>query len=73
MDYFQLHYFLKDDSHSIDAITLNKAEGELLKIFREVISILGLENEISFEATAIEEGGIKAFYKFLNKKRLKKL
>ncbi|AXG73737.1 hypothetical protein DVK85_05610 [Flavobacterium arcticum] len=72
MDYFQLHYYLKDNEHSLDAFVLNKAESELLKIFKEVLVTLNLEGEIAFEAIAIEEGGIKSFYKLLRKKKTKK-
>lgn len=72
MEFLQLHYFLKDDIHSVDAFLNNKAEFELLRIFREVSEILDLEDELQFETIAIEEGGIKAFYKILSKKKNKR-
>jgi hypothetical protein len=63
----QVHYYLSNNSHSMDAKTLNKVEGELLKILEEVSNILGLE--IYVETFALEEGGIKSIYKFINKKK----
>lgn len=72
MEFLQLHYFLKDELHSVDAFINNKAEYELLRIFKEVTSILELEGELQFETIAIEEGGIKAFYKLISKKKNKR-
>ncbi|WP_300977998.1 hypothetical protein [Flavobacterium sp.] len=63
----QIHYYLSNNSHSMDAKILNKVEGELLKILEEVSDILGLE--IYIETFALEEGGIKSIYKFVNKKK----
>lgn len=63
----QVHYYLSNNSHSMDAKVLNKVEGELLKILEEVSNILGLE--IYVETFALEEGGIKSIYKFINKKK----
>lgn len=72
MEFLQLHYYLKDELHSVDAFLNNKAEYELLRIFKEVTEILDLEGELQFETIAIEEGGIKAFYKILSKKKNKR-
>ncbi len=71
MEFLQIHYFLKDELHSVDAFINNKAEYELLRIFKEVTNILELEGELEFETIAIEEGGIKAFYKILSKNKNK--
>lgn len=71
MEFLQLHYFLKDELHSVNAFLNNKAEYELLRIFKEVTKILDLEGELQFDTIAIEEGGIKAFYKILSKKKNK--
>ncbi len=40
IDLFQIHYYLKDKSHSMDALTLNKVEAEFLKISKEVAKYL---------------------------------
>lgn len=70
LEVLQLHYYLSEYSHSMDAKIYNKVESELLKIFDEVAKVLDLE--ISIEIQALEEGGIKAIYKFLNKKKNKR-
>lgn len=70
LEVLQLHYYLSEHSHSMDAKIYNKVESELLKIIDEVARILDLE--ISIEIQALEEGGIKAIYKFLNKKKTKR-
>lgn len=66
----QLHYYLQKDSHSMDAIVLNKAESELLKILNEISRILDVD--LIIETQALEEGGIRAIYKFLTKKEYQK-
>lgn len=70
MEKFELHYYLKEDVHSMDAFVKNKAEAEVLKIFKEVSSILDLD--LDFEVEALGEGGIKEFFKILNKKKNRK-
>lgn len=66
LDNLQIHYYLTEDSHSMDAKILNRVESELLKIAEQVSKIL--EIEIIIETKALEEGGIKSIYKFLVKK-----
>ena len=65
LEILQLHYYLSGHSHSMDAKIYNKVESELLKIIEEVSNVLDLE--ILIEIQALEEGGLKAIYKFLNK------
>lgn len=60
---FQLHYYLKEDSHSMNALTLNKVEGEFLKIVDEISKSFNCK--IIVESKAIEEGGIKSIYALL--------
>jgi hypothetical protein len=67
IDLFQLHYYLKDKSHSIDTLTLNKVESEFLKISSEVAKIF--DCKLIIESKALEEGGIKSIYKILVKKK----
>jgi hypothetical protein len=67
IDLFQIHYYLKDKSHSIDTLTLNKVENEFLKISNEVAKIF--DCKLIIESKALEEGGIKSIYKFLVKKK----
>jgi len=66
----QLHYYLEENSHSMDAMILNKAESEILKIINEISKILDVD--VLIETQALEEGGIKAVYKFLTKKKYRK-
>ncbi|MCO7331183.1 hypothetical protein NHN08_01545 [Riemerella anatipestifer] len=66
----QLHYYLENGSHSMDAIILNRAENELLKIFKEIATVLDVD--IIIETEALEEGGVKAIYKFVTKKKYRK-
>jgi hypothetical protein len=61
----QIHYYLSDRTHSMNAYTLNRAEDELLKIIGEVSKILDVQ--VVTEAYALEEGGIKEIYKFILK------
>jgi len=63
----QVHYYLSENSHSMDAVVLNKAENEILKIINEISKILDIQ--IIIETQALEEGGIKSIYKFLTKKK----
>lgn len=62
----QLHYYLKDKSHSVDAFAFNKAENELLKTIEEISKIFGVE--ILVESEALGEGGVRANYRFKEKK-----
>lgn len=66
----QIHYYLSDNEHSMDAKIYNKAESEILKIVTEASKVLELD--VLVEIQALEEGGIKAVYKFLNKKKNRK-
>ena len=59
----ELHYYLEQDSHAIDAVLRNKCEAELLAIFQEVASTFELEVEI--ESLARQEGGVKEWWKFI--------
>ena len=54
----------------MDAFVKNKAEAELLKVFKEISELLELD--LSFEIEALTEGGIKEFIKILKKKKTKK-
>lgn len=66
----QLHYYLAENLHSMNAKTYNKVETEFLKIVEEISKILDIN--VSTEIQALEEGGIKAIYKFFLKKKNKR-
>jgi hypothetical protein len=60
-DRFQIHYYLANDSHSIDAFVRNKCEAELLAIFQEVCATLG--TSIRIESVPYEQGGLREYWK----------
>lgn len=59
----ELHYYLKEHSHSMNAVVRNKCESELLGLFVETAQSLGISVEL--ESKAFKEGGLKEFWKFL--------
>lgn len=61
---FSLHYYLKDKSHSMNAIQLNKAESDFLKISDEISKIL--EYRVLIESKAKKEGGLESVFTFLS-------
>lgn len=61
----QLHYYFKDNSHTIDSILRNECEKEILYIFKEISETLRLE--LNLETLPVEEGGFKEAWNFLGK------
>ncbi|MDO8344011.1 MAG: hypothetical protein Q7T48_12475 [Cellvibrio sp.] len=62
---FELHYYLADNSHSMNALVRNKCEAEFLAVAVEVAEILGIHLELDCEA--LQEGGIREVWKALGK------
>ncbi|HAS3381188.1 TPA: hypothetical protein I6122_003825 [Vibrio cholerae] len=60
----QMHYYLENDSHSMDAIARNKCEAEIIAIVQEVAKILNAQ--IVIEAEAWKEGGLRDIWAFTN-------
>ena len=60
-DRFQIHYYLANDSHAMDAFVRNKCETELLAIFQEVCATLG--TSIRIESVPYEQGGLREYWK----------
>ena len=60
---FQLHYYLQNDSHSLDAFVRNKCEAELLSIIEEIASELDIDAQVIADIAAA--GGFRDFWKFL--------
>lgn len=60
-NHFELHYYLGEDSHLIDAGVRNRCEAELLAIISEVASLLDISPEIL--ALAASEGGFRDIWK----------
>ena len=59
---FELHYYLKNKSHSIDAFIANKSQRDFLLLAREISKALGVDVEI--EVYPLAEGGIRNFFRF---------
>ncbi|RXZ44256.1 hypothetical protein [Crenobacter cavernae] len=60
-DRFQIHYYLANNSHAMDAFVRNKCEAELLAIFQEVCSTLG--TSIKIESIPFDQGGLREYWK----------
>lgn len=60
-DRFQIHYYLANESHAMDAFVRNKCEAELLAIFQEVCTNLG--TSIQIESIPFEQGGLREYWK----------
>lgn len=58
INYLETHYFLTDNSHSIDAFVFNQCQSDLLDIFNEVKKEIGIASPVKIEVTALEEGGL---------------
>jgi hypothetical protein len=67
MSTFEIHYWLKDDSHQMDAYVRNYCEAELLRIVNELRNIFGVS--IQIETLAYEEGGLREIWKFASKNK----
>ncbi|WP_319229857.1 hypothetical protein [Draconibacterium orientale] len=66
----QLHYWFKDESHTMDAYVHNKCDTEFLAVIKEIATIIG--GEISIETQPLENGGLIRWFKFeLNEKSKK--
>lgn len=61
----ELHYYFRDNSHSMNAFVRNQCERELLSIYKEVISLFDIDAEV--ESEAFDEGGLKEVWKFIGK------
>src|SRR5690625_6880147 len=60
---FELHYYLADNSHSMNALVRNKCEAEFIAVAIEVAEILGVH--LDFDCEALQEGGVREVWKAL--------
>ena len=58
----ELHYWFNDDSHTMNAVVLNKCEYEFLGIAKEIAQKLKVDLEI--ETEPLGEGGLRNWFKF---------
>jgi len=61
----ELHYYLNNGSHSMDALVRNKCEAEILAIIQEISTVLSLP--VNIESEAFREGGLKEIWRFVGK------
>lgn len=54
---FELHYYLKDNSHAMNAFVRNKAEKDFLEAVKRIGELL--DSELKIETEAYQEGGLK--------------
>lgn len=66
----QLHYWLDNGLHSMDALIQNKSELELIHLITEFGKVIDLE--FSIETEALAEGGIRRWFKLALKNENKK-
>ncbi|CAM3816975.1 hypothetical protein [Arcobacter cloacae] len=57
LDKLEIHYYLTDGSHSMNAFVRNKAEKDLLDALRKIGELL--DSELEIETEAYQEGGLK--------------
>lgn len=65
----ELHYWFKDESHTMDAMVQNRCEFELLGIVREVA--LSLNLQVVIETEPVADGGLRRWFKLLSKSEKK--
>jgi hypothetical protein len=59
----ELHYFLRDESHAMNALIRNKCEAEALAVFAQIAQLLGVNVEL--ESAALREGGLREVWRVL--------
>ncbi|WP_374459846.1 hypothetical protein [Chryseobacterium taeanense] len=65
----EIHYWFKDNSHNIDAVTLNKSQHEIIALLQEIAK--EFDEEILIEIEPYAEGGFKQIFKVLSKQEKK--
>jgi len=61
----ELHYYLKNNSHALDAMTRNKCEHEYLSLVLEIARLLDIDIDII--SLPSEEGGFREYWDVLGK------
>lgn len=59
---FKLHYYLKDNSHAMNAFVRNKAEKDFLDAVKRIGELL--DSELKIETEAYQEGGVIEYLTF---------
>ncbi|MBO4874642.1 MAG: hypothetical protein J5542_04980 [Bacteroidales bacterium] len=63
----ELHYWFKDDSHTMDANVFNQCEHEILDIINELVN--KLQVNIGIEVEPLGEGGLKTWLRFIGEQK----
>lgn len=66
----ELHYWLPDRLHTMDAFVQNQCEYEFLNLIKEIARTLG--TEISIKTEPLAEGGLRRIYKVISRAEGKK-
>jgi len=66
----ELHYWLKNNLHTMDAIVQNKCEEDFINILLEIARVFNTKIEI--ETEAISEGGLRRYYNIISKEEGRK-
>lgn len=66
----ELHYWLNDESHSMDAFILNRSEWEIINLFKQIAEVTGVE--IILESQAVSEGGVRQWFRITARNEEKK-
>ncbi len=61
----ELHYWLQDSSHSMDAFVQNKCEQELLKLLKQIAE--AFDSKLIIETEPLSPGGLKRKYNIIPK------
>lgn len=64
-NYVELHYYLEQHGHAMDAKNLNQSEAEVLKIIDNVSKQLNLK--LQTNSLPKKEGGLESFFEFITK------
>jgi hypothetical protein len=59
----ELHYWLNDGTHSMDAFVQNKCEYEFLGILKEIAA--SFNAEIIIETEPLADGGLRRWFKII--------
>lgn len=62
----ELHYWLNDGTHAMDAFVQNKCEYEFLGILREIVSVFNAD--VIIETEPLADGGLIRWFKIKSKK-----
>lgn len=69
--FLELHYYLENNSHSMNALVQNKSEAEFLYLIKEISDVLNVN--IIIETEPLAEGGIRRWFKLTSKDERKNL